>query len=182
MSTDEPPDVLVPDLIEPVIGYRQWRLAGEGLRSIGCDEMWRGPTLVARCGVAGHPREPAPVSACTCGVHAWYAPCPRAASAPTREYVSGAVVLWGAIELHQSGMRAQHCRIVALELPVSRWGKRDRLVAVAERFGVPAAGHREVAAIARRCGRPVPAGLRPPGSWRGPYGVTLRMAHLRPLY
>jgi hypothetical protein len=181
MSTYESPEVLVPDLIEPVIGFRQWRLAGKGLMSIACNEMWREPTLVARCRAAGHPRERAPVSGCSCGVYAWYEPCPRTASAPTREYVAGAVVLWGAIELHASGMRAQHCRIVALELPLSRWGKRDRLVAAAQHFGVPAVRHRDLPTIAGQSGMPVPAEFRPPNSWQGPYGVTLRMATPRPL-
>ena len=125
-----------PDLIEPVIGFRHWRMGQTGLLSITCDEQWQQATMTARC-LAGddqnhHPQQAAPASACSCGIYAWYTPCPRTASAPTRDYVAGAVVLWGAIELHASGMRAQRCRIVALALPLSRWRKRDRLVEIAD--------------------------------------------------
>ena len=157
-----------PDLIEPVIGFRQWRMASEGLLSITCEEKWPEATLVARClasrGGDCHPQHAAPVSACSCGIHAWYKPCPRTASAPTRDWVAGAVVLWGAIELHGSGMRAQHCRIVALALPLSCWGKRRRLVEVARRLGVPAVRHCDLEAIASSHGAPVPMALRPPPS------------------
>jgi hypothetical protein len=161
MSPHEPEPMQAPDLVEPVIGYRQWRLADMGLQSIACDEVWREPTLDARCRVGGHPQETAPASGCSCGVHAWYEPCPRTASAPTRDYVAGAVVLWGAIELHVTGMRAQHCRIVALALPLSRWAKRDRVMDVAEHLGVPAVRHRDLTTILGERGAPVPAGLRP---------------------
>ena len=112
-----------PDLIEPVIGFRHWRMGKTGLLSTTCDEQWQQATMTARCRAGGdhsHPQQAAPASACSCGIHAWYTPCPRTASAPTWDYVAGAVVLWGAIELHASGMRAQRCRIVALALPLSR--------------------------------------------------------------
>jgi hypothetical protein len=178
MSSHEPPTVHAPDLFQPVIGFRQWRMAENGLLSITGNEIWCTPTLHAQCRAGSHPQEPAPASACSCGVHAWYEPCPRTASAPTWDYIAGAVVLWGAIELHVQGMRAQHCRIVALALPLSRWGKRDRAIDVAERLGIPAVRHRDLSAIAKKHGAPVPAALRPPpgslaasrapiGSYRG---------------
>lgn len=185
MSRDEPPVVHAPDLIEPIIGFRQWRLAGDALLSIACDERWQEPSLAARCLVGGHPHDAAPVSACSCGVYAWYEPCPRTASAPTRDYVAGAVVLWGAIELHGTGMRAQHCRIVALALPLSRWGKHYHVVAVAERLGVPAVRHRDLPTVARQNGTPVAAELRPPptcvGSAQGPSGMVGRTGIRRAL-
>jgi hypothetical protein len=87
MSPQDSQAVGAPDLIEPVIGFRQWRMAGEGLLSIACDERWPEATLVARCVAGGnlgaHPDRAAPVSDCSCGIHAWYEPCPRTASAPT---------------------------------------------------------------------------------------------------
>jgi hypothetical protein len=170
-----------PDLIEPVIGYRQWRVAEASLMSLTCDETWRAPILVARCHAEiDHPQEAPPASGCSCGIYAWYQPCPRTASAGTRDYVAGAVVLWGAIELHASGMRAQHCRIVALTLPLSRWGKRDRVVDVARHLGVPAVRHRHLRAVASEQGLPLPTGLRPPDNWgaasRVPIGVIPRTA------
>jgi hypothetical protein len=162
MSAGQQQAASAPDLIGPVIGFRQWRLAEEGLQSTACDEFWQEPVLDARCLLGSHPHEAAPASACSCGVHAWYDPCPRTASAPSRDYIAGAVVMWGPIELHVSGMRAQHCRIIALALPVSRWGKRDRVIDVARRFCIPAARHRDLERIAGEYGAPVPARLRPP--------------------
>jgi hypothetical protein len=185
MNSNEQQAVRAPDLIEPVIGFRQWRMAEEGLLSIASDEIWREANLVARCLVGRHPQEASPVSACSCGVYAWYEPCPRTASAPTRDYVAGAVILWGPIELHATGMRAQHCRIVALALPLSRWGKRDRVVDVARRLGVPAVRHRDLKTAARQHGAPVGVELRPPASWiastQEPYGLIPRTGPRRPL-
>lgn len=160
-------DGIAPDLIHAVIGFRQWRMTDRGLLSITCDERWLGPTLDARCPSSNHPLELAPGSGCSCGIYAWYEPCPRTASLATRDYIAGAVVLWGAIELHAAGMRAQHCRIVAFALPVSRWGKRARALATAVYLGVPAVRHRDLTCIAREHGAPVPADLRPPRSQLG---------------
>lgn len=163
-AADGPREARAPDLIEPVIGFRQWRVGGRELRSIVCDQTWREADLVARCLAGAHPEQAAPASACSCGIHAWYDPSPRTASAAS-DYVTGAVLLWGAIELHTIGMRAQHCRIVALALPLSRWGKRRRVVDVAGRLGVPAVRHRDLRAVARRYGSPVATDLRPSAVW-----------------
>jgi hypothetical protein len=189
MSSNEPQAPRAPDLIVPVIGFRQWRMSEEGLLSVACDERWREATLVARCLAGGdrggHLQKVSPVSACSCGIYAWYEPCPRTASAPTRDYVAGAVVLWGAIELHMSGMRAQYCRMVALALPLSPWGKRDRLIDIAGRLGVPTVCHRDLKTIAGRHGSPVPAELRPPpssiGSPRAQDGLAARAGTRRAL-
>jgi len=115
------------------------------------------------CTARHHPPDEAPVNGCACGVYAWYDPCPRTGSAP--DYVSGAVVLWGRVELHATGMRAQHARLVALALPMSRWGKRRRVVAVGEYLAVPAVPHRALRHVALAHGRPVPRHLRPPRQW-----------------
>lgn len=160
MSIDD--SLPAPDLVRPVIGFRQWRVSDRALLSITCDERWPRPTLTARCRSNDHPREVPPASGCSCGIYAWYELCPRTASLATRDYVAGAVVLWGAIELHATGMRAQHCRVVAFALPVSRWGKHDRVLDMAGCLGIPAVRHREVRRIAREHGDPVPAGWRPP--------------------
>ena len=70
--------------------------------------------------------------------------------------------MWGAIELHVDGMRAQHCLLAAVALPLSRWGKRDRVRRAVELLGVPAVRHRDLWTEARRYGSPVPTELRPP--------------------
>jgi hypothetical protein len=157
----EPTLEAAPDLIEPVIGFRQWRLVGDSLRSLTCDEVWLDAYKEARCHL--HTARAAPVGDCTCGVHAWYEPPPRTAS--TAQYVAGAVILWGAIELHVTGMRAQFCRIVGLALPLSRWGKRERLLAAARGLGVAVVPSRQLRAVANRHGSAVPSALRPPREW-----------------
>ena len=127
-----------PDLIRAVIGFRQWRLHGDELWSLHADDRWGRGLQTARClGEDAHDG-PAPQNGCTCGFYAWYAPTPRTASAATSELVGGAVALWGQVELHAHGIRAQHAMIVALALPLSWGAKRRRLVAVANALEVPA--------------------------------------------
>ncbi|HET8755947.1 MAG TPA: hypothetical protein VFM58_08055 [Solirubrobacteraceae bacterium] len=158
-----PADQGAPDLIHAVIGFRQWRLDQHGLLSLTRNDRWRGRECAAVCSASRHAPEQAPVNGCACGVYAWYDPCPRTGSAP--DYVSGAVVLWGRLELHATGMRAQNGRLVALALPLSRWGKRRRVVALADFLSVPAVPHRALRYVALAHGRPVPSRLRPPRSW-----------------
>ena len=154
-----------PDLIEPVIGYRQWRLRGDALWSLYVDTPWRRGTNTARCAAgAGDHDEAAPGHACTCGIYAWYRPCPRLASAVTSDLVAGAVVVWGALELHPTGMRAQHAMVVALALPLTSGAKRRRVRAAASALEVPAVPARRLAAAALACGRPLPNALLPSGS------------------
>jgi hypothetical protein len=149
--------VNAPDLIEPIIGFRQWRLCDGGLRSLACEYIWPAAEVWATCLAGGHP---APEHACACGIYAWYTPCPRTASAATADYVAGALVLWGRVELHATGMRGEHARIVALALARSPGRKRRRLIAVADRFGVPAVPHRALRGIARVHGAPISDALR----------------------
>ena len=74
------PAVTVPDLVEPVIGFRQWRLCDGELWSAFADWRWTRGTNTARCIAADATHsEDAPVSACTCGLYAWYTPVPRTA-------------------------------------------------------------------------------------------------------
>jgi hypothetical protein len=154
-----------PDLVEPVVGFRQWRLAGRTLNSLFSDEQWPHAELRARCKVGGHDPASAPSKACSCGIYAYYDPCPRRASAATPDFIGGVVVLWGRVELHATGMRAEHARIVALELPLSRGRKRRDLVEVADRLGVAAVPHRELKAVGAEHGSPLQRSLRPPRSW-----------------
>lgn len=86
----------------------------------------------ARCAVAAQP----PHDDCACGVHAWHEPVPYTATNPTRELVAGAVVLWGRIAVHETGMRAEHARIVALARPLGA-AKRTALEELAAALGVP---------------------------------------------
>jgi hypothetical protein len=148
-----------PDLIHAVIGFRHWRFDDHGLLSLTRDHRWRGTECVATC-TSSHQ---APVNDCACGIYAWYDPCPRTSS--VSDHVAGAVIVWGRVELHATGMRAQNARLVALALPLSRWGKRRKVVAIAEYFSVPAVPHRALRYVALAHGRPVPSHFRPPRRW-----------------
>jgi hypothetical protein len=148
-----------PDLITAVIGFRQWRVDGEGLWSVRADDHWHRGVHTARC--PDHPHV-APANGCTCGVYAWYSPTPRGASALTSDLVGGAVALWGQIELHAHGMRAQHAQVVALALPFS-WGVKRRLIrAAADALEVPAVPARRLKATALEYGEVIPRRMRPP--------------------
>jgi hypothetical protein len=154
-------DAAAPDLVTAVIGFRQWRLRGDELWSLRGDERW-GPGLhTATCDDPRH-SSPAPANGCTCGIYAWYEPPPRGASALTRDLVAGAVAVWGQVELHAHGLRAQHATVVALALPFSRGAKRRRLLAAAEALGVPAVPARKLKRTALEHGELIPGWMRPP--------------------
>ncbi len=148
---------LAPDLVVALIGFRQWRLTGGTLTSVYDGADWTGGRLTARC-ARGHD---VPAKDCSCGVYAYYDPCPRTASAATPDLIGGAVVVWGRIEAHIYGMRGEHARIVALELPFSRGRKRRAVVEAAELVGVPAVPHRSLKAVALEHGEVLAPALRP---------------------
>jgi hypothetical protein len=147
-----------PDLIEPVIGYRQWRLREDRLCSPFRDETWEDVELHAGCD-HGHSADEIPVAGCGCGVYAFYDQPPRSAS-PAPDLVAGAVVLWGALQLHGGGMRASHARIVGLALPPPTVASA-RLLIAADYLEVPAVPFRGLRALAAQHGHELTASLRP---------------------
>ncbi len=160
MSTLEHADGRAPDLIIPLVGFRQWRLDDGVLTSVRGGPPWSAAGITAHCDLGHSPAE-VPAKDCSCGVYAYYDPCPRTASAATSDLIGGAVVLWGRIEAHMYGMRGQHARIVALELPLSRARKRRAVIEAAERVGVPVVPHRSLKAVALGHGAVLRPSLRP---------------------
>jgi hypothetical protein len=160
MSSLEHPVSAAPDLMVPLVGFRQWRMTDEGLTSMYGGTHWPEGRLTARCD-RGHSPEEVPAKDCSCGVYAYYDPCPRTASAATPDLIGGAVVVWGRIEAHIYGMRGKHARIVALELPLSRGRKRRAVITAAELLGVPAVPHRSLKAVALEQGEVLAPALRP---------------------
>jgi hypothetical protein len=151
-----------PDLIHPVIGYRQWRMHEGELRSVYTQDRWKPGPMTALCHAkAAHPPPP-PAADCSCGFYARYTPVPRTASAGTPDLVAGAVALWGGLELHAQGMRAEQAVVVALALPVLPGPKRSRVRSVADAYGVPAVSPQRLEATALRQGAPIPPAMRPP--------------------
>jgi hypothetical protein len=160
---------LVPDLIEPIIGYREWVIIGEELLSPLARMRWdAGPmraeclALCRRAGVLSRrlsPRHcPAPDSDCVCGIYALFAPHDRRGRDPLA-LVRGAVVLWGRIEVHAgAGMRAEFARIVALALP-SPPSRPGPVLRVAQLLGVEAVPVEQLTQAAAAHGQPLPPSL-----------------------
>jgi hypothetical protein len=157
----EPMEAVAPDLVTAVIGFRQWRLHGSELWSLHAADRWHRGVQTAHCDDGTH-AGPAPANGCTCGMYAWYGPPPRGASAATSDLVAGAVALWGQIELHAHGMRAEHAMIVAIALPFSWGDKRRRILAAADALEVPAVPARKLKAAGLRHGELIPKRMRPP--------------------
>jgi hypothetical protein len=149
-----------PDLVEPLVGYRQWCLHDDTLRSPFAEYEWARGVNVAGCGRAAGHSGPAPAHDCVCGLHAWYRPCPRLGYA-TPDLIGGAVAMWGEVELHPTGMRAQYAAIVALVLPLAHTAKRRRLVALADALEVDAVPARHLTTAAQRHGLPIGPELAP---------------------
>ena len=160
-----------PDLIEPVVAFRSWRVVEERLRSVYLPVIWAERDMTAACMCSESPDADAPRAAepghgvpdrgCTCGIYAYYEPD---LNFPTVDYrgVAGIVTLWGSIELHEEGMRAEHARIEALAL-YSRWSVRqlDAVRAVARDLGVDIVDLDDIVEAAGRYGRPVAPELVP---------------------
>jgi hypothetical protein len=149
-----------PDLLEPLVGYRHWRIEEAALWSPFVTHRWVRGVNTARCALdTGHPGFP-PGHTCTCGLHAWYRPCPRLGYA-TPDLAGGAVALWGDVELHPTGLRAQYATIVALVLPLSRTSKRRRVMDIADALEVETVPARQLTAAALHYGLPLSSGLAP---------------------
>jgi hypothetical protein len=160
-----------PDLIEPVIGFRKWRLVGDHLTSPYIPLRWDEPVIHARCFPAnrtllfgeGWLEEPhqAPHPRCKCGVYAWHE-LPRRSPVPDPDRAFGVVALWGRIEAHASGMRAEHAAIRALGLG-SGLGRAyaHGMAAIADRLGVRLVAEAALSEAAHEHGAPLPPALLP---------------------
>jgi len=156
-----------PDLIEPVVGFRRWRVVGDHLSSPYIPLRWDAPVVRARCypanrGLlfgAGWLEEPheAPHPRCKCGIYAWHRP-PRPGPIPDPGRVLGAVAVWGRIEVHADGMRAEYAEIRALGLvPELGEAHSRRMAQIAARLGVPLLPEEELPRLAR----PLPPTMLP---------------------
>ena len=159
---DGPSETIAPDLVDRVVGYRQWRIHRGELYSVHTWDRWTAEPMTAECNAGTGHDEPPPVNGCSCGFYARYTPVQRTASAATPDLVAGAVALWGRLELHAQGMRGQHAQLLALALPLTAGPKRRRVQEVADALGVPAVPARGLQAEALRHGAPVPPSMRPP--------------------
>jgi hypothetical protein len=143
-----------PDLIDPVVAFRNWRIVDGRLRSVYEPVFWLDPMQRADCRAEhrGHPPHDAPASGCTCGIYASHQPDYQF---PTVDYrgVSGIITAWGNIEVHADGIRAEWVQVEALSI-YERWTKRqiDAVRAVAEDLGADLIDLYDLEAAAGRYG------------------------------
>jgi hypothetical protein len=158
-----------PDLIHPVAGFRKWRVVRDHLTSPYIPLRWDEPVVHARCYPAnrsllfgeGWLDDPhaAPHPRCKCGVYAWHR-LPRPSPVPDPGRALGVVALWGRIEVHAGGMRAEHAVIRALGFaPELGPAHRRTMQAIAGSLGVELVDERELPAAAVRHGGGVPQAL-----------------------
>lgn len=178
--------VSAPDFIEPLIGYRGWRLEDDGalmpwsLYRVG---PWEPGVNTARCElhrvVSGRraARHHPPAPDCMCGLYALAAADDRRLHGADDQIV-GAIAAWGDIELHRTGFRAEHAAVVALALPLEE--RREAAArAAAARYDVPLVQRDELPVVALRYGRPIdatafePAPQADPDRHQGETGLAL---------
>ncbi len=147
---------IAPDLIGAVIGFRQFAVRDGELWSVLAPYRWTPGAHTAVCLAKVSHDEPVPAKHCTCGFYVRYTPPPRGASLTTPDLVAGGMAVWGRIELHAHGMRAEHAAVVALALPFSYGRKRRDLLLAAESLAVPAVPARRLVAAATKHGEMIP--------------------------
>ena len=160
---DERLDVSAPDLLEPVIAFRSWRLGDGGLLSPETDEWWPpGTPLEARCLHQAH-LEVAPVGDCHCGIYGYHDAWTKMTWQAMRpgDAVPGAMLAWGRIEASFTGLRAQFARAVCVAIPDwTRTSLRRQIYLDADRLGIQVTTIRNLASVASAYGHPTPGALR----------------------
>ena len=163
-------EFMAPEETRPVVGYREWVLIGDEILSPLARTPWEAGPMRAEClpscrGARGLWRRasahsgPAPDPGCACGIYALFTPR-RPRGRERLALVRGADVVWGRIELHQRGMRAEFARIVTLALPGS--GRHaDAVARVAELLDVEAVPARDLPVAVLAYGEPLEPTLIP---------------------
>lgn len=160
-----------PDLVVPVVGFRAWRIVGDRLHSPYIPCRWDGRDMHAVCFPANRSltrgvgwldgEHDAPHADCQCGVYAYHAPGTQRWYGEWH-WVEGVVTVWGRIEAHRDGLRAEHARIQALAHPPRNEPERRRLVErIAEALAVPLVPWSGLADAAAQHGAPLPSRMLP---------------------
>jgi hypothetical protein len=160
-----------PDLIGPVVGFRAWRVIEARLYSPYIPLRWAARIQHARCypanrtllfgaGWLDEPHE-SPHAACKCGIYAEHRPVTQRYFGEF-DWTAGIVTVWGRIEVHADGLRAEHAEVHALASEPG-WSARRKVALrrIAGDLGVEVVDARELEASARTLGDPIPASLRP---------------------
>jgi hypothetical protein len=152
-----------PDLVAPVVAFRAWRIVDGRLLSPYIPCRWEGAVMHAECypanrallfgrGWLAAPHDP-PHPDCQCGIYAYHRPGVQTYYGEF-EWVEGIVAVWGRIEAHRDGLRAQHARVSAL-------ARRPGVAAIAAELGVDLVERDELDSAAGRYGAPLPPALVP---------------------
>lgn len=160
-----------PDLVEPVVGFRAWRIVGGRLLSPYIPCTWEGRVMHAACFDANrrlqHGRgwladdHVSPHPDCQCGVYAYHRPGAQAYYGEW-ELCEGVVSVWGRIEAHRDGLRAEHAQIEALAMPPRHdQARRETVQAIADELGVPLVARDALTAVAAEHGAPLPGRMLP---------------------
>jgi hypothetical protein len=163
LPTPYPP---VPDLMEPVHAFRDWRVSPEGLTSPRTGVAWSSRELAAEC----RPRTPedlvrpahrAPGRDCSCGIHAYFRPGYETSKVDFLG-VTGIITAWGEIEVHHEGIRAEFARVEALGM-YGRWTRRQKgaVFAIADELDVDVLDLYDLEPAAAGYAAPVPETLVP---------------------
>ena len=160
-----------PDLVEPVVGFRAWKVIDDRLLSpyIPCE--WEGPQMHAVCYPANRSLlhgegwldvpHASPHPACRCGIYAYHQPGAQPYYGEWL-WVEGVVTVWGRLEVHRDGLRAEHARVEALVLPdEGDAARRDAAAVVAARLGVRLVERQAMERTAAQVGAPLPRALLP---------------------
>lgn len=102
------PVTTVPDMIEPVVGYRSWKVLPTGqLHACAQSVAWPlGAPIIATCAIGGK-HTAVPAAPCSCGVYA--AKSLHTVPMPHAEAMAwGTVSLWGRVCEYSAGYRAQY--------------------------------------------------------------------------
>jgi hypothetical protein len=155
-----------PDLIEPIVGFRNWRIFADGeLSSPYFPVRWSERVLRAECRRFRSAEDLLSVShatpdpSCGCGIRAYHTPTAEFSKVDFRG-VSGIVTVWGRIEFDRDGMRAENAQVEALAL-YSRWTRRHRqaVMDVAHDLEVDVVDLSDLEAAAAAYGATLPASL-----------------------
>jgi hypothetical protein len=161
---------IAPDLAAPVMGFRAWRVANGRLVSPYVPCRWEGRVMRAECydanrgllrgeGWLERPHE-SPHPDCRCGIYAYHTPGTRTYFGESW-WCAGLVSIWGHLEVHADGLRAQFARVEALSEPEAADSHLQSAVGeIAERLGVPVVAAGELPGLADELGGTVPDTLR----------------------
>lgn len=136
----------IPDLLEPIIGYRAWTVDATGKLLSANSTEWE-PRQVhhAECKKSGGGADHrAPDLRCTCGMYAAKEPEDMQFSKGSM-FVWGRSALWGRVIIHAKGYRAEYCYPVSLNLVVppaqvtalGQESAEDLADLIAARYGCP---------------------------------------------